>query len=70
MSSSPGPLDPVDRILVQSVLESTIDQLAIVGGTLPHASNSDRSIFPHPNVSANSLDAILLHENKTLLVGR
>ncbi len=64
-----GPLDPLDRILVASVLESTIDQLAIVGGTLPHTSSSG-SIFPHPNVSAATLDSILLQENKALLHSR
>ncbi len=43
-------------------------QLAIVGGTLPRTSLGDKSAFPHPNVSSNSLDSILLQKHKTLQV--
>ena len=29
-------LDPLDRLIVKTVLENTIDQLAIVSGTIQH----------------------------------
>ncbi len=61
-------MDPMDKLLAESVLETTIDQLAIVGGTMPRTSLGDKSDFPHPNISDSPLDAILLHENKTMQV--
>lgn len=49
------------------VLETTIDQLAIVGGTLPNVSN-DNHYGLHQNVSPKTLEELLQKEQKLLRV--
>ncbi len=61
-----APLDRIERLIVRSVIENTIDQLAIVGGTIQlslpsHGHSSSQS---HINASSRPLEELLLHENK------
>ena len=76
-----GPLKSLDRVLIQSVLETTIDQLAIVGSTLPGSGNrkgnkssgysngeGEKGFVTHHNTTNEPLDQILLKEKKILQV--
>ena len=65
--------DSLDRLLIKIVLETTIDQLAIVGGTLPGKGGKkskqlrqeyDDPQFVHPNLSEKPLEEMLLKERK------
>jgi hypothetical protein len=74
-------LDLVDRLVANAVLETTIDQLAIVGGTLPPAvvsyggdgtggagGGAQHDVpMQHVNVSEKSLEEILPKEKKMLV---
>ena len=58
----------LDRLLVRAVLESTIDQLAIVGGTLqlslPMQSQQHQGAIVHHNTTNRPLEELLLKEHK------
>lgn len=69
-------LVPLERLLVKAVLENTIDQLAIVSGTLQHFMNQSQhqlhgtlqaaaNEIVHWNVSDKSLEELLLREHRT-----
>ena len=68
-------MDNIDRVLIKAVLDTTVDQLAVVGGTLASktasaaskSSLSDPVDFIHPNQSDSSLEEILLSERKMYL---
>ena len=66
-------LDPLDRLIVKTVLENTIDQLAIVSGTIQHGLTLPQNQLQGPSTSSNvvhwnttdkSLEEILLKEHK------
>ena len=77
-------LSPLDRLIVKSVFETTIDQLAIVSGTLPIRSGEagllpggggdgggeggDHQAIEHPNATDKGLDEILPREMKIIQV--
>lgn len=59
-------LDKLEKLLVRAVIENTIDQLAIVGGTiqlsLPIQSISSSNV--HQNATNKPLKDLILRENK------
>lgn len=72
------PLDPITSLIANTVLETTVDQLAIVGGTLPPpvASEEDdvadggqvESLKSHENTSSKKLEDILPMERRLIHV--
>ena len=70
-------LEPLDRLIVQTVLENTIDQLAIVSGTIQHGLTLPQNQLQGPSTSSNvvhwnttdtSLEEILLKEHKERMI--
>ena len=70
-------LEPLDRLIAQTVLENTIDQLAIVSGTIQHGLTLPQNQLQGPSTSSNvvhwnttdkSLEEILLKEHKEGLI--
>ena len=62
------PLTELNRLVLKTVLETTVDQIAIVGGTLPSATTHDGQALVHPNISDRPLEELLLKEKKIILV--
>ena len=62
------PLTELNRLVLKTVLETTVDQIAIVGGTLPNATTHDGQALIHPNLSDRPLEELLLKEKKILSV--
>ena len=74
---SESKLEPLDRLIVQTVLENTIDQLAIVSGTIQHGLTLPQNQLQGPSTSSNvvhwnttekSLEEILLKEHKERMI--
>ena len=70
-------LEPLDRLIVQTVLENTIDQLAIVSGTIQHGltlpqnqlqGQSSSNNVVHWNTTDKTLEEILLKEHKERMI--
>ena len=68
-------LDKVDKLIIRSVLETSIDQLAIVGGTLSSAKKSPETAFEnegfkvqHPNTTERSQVDLVVEEFRHLKV--
>ena len=70
-------LEPLDRLVVKAVLENTIDQLAIVSGTIQHGLTLPQNQLHGPSTSNNvvhwnttdkTLEEILLKEHKERVI--
>ena len=70
-------LEPLERLIVQTVLENTIDQLAIVSGTIQHGLTLPQNQLQGPSTSNNvvhwnttnkALEEILLKEHKERII--
>ena len=67
-------LDRVDKLIIRSVLETSIDQLAIVGGTLSSSKRSAKSFesegfkVQHPNTTERSQVDLVVEEFRHLKV--
>ena len=60
-------LDETERLIVKAVIENTIDQLAIVGGTiqLSFPTHGGHSSIPlHQNATQKPLEELILREHK------
>ena len=59
-------LDGIEKLIVRSVVENTIDQLAIVGGTIQLSlpSHGYQYANVHQNATNRPLDELILKENK------
>ena len=70
-------LDSLDRLIAKAVLENTIDQLAIVSGTIQHGLTLPQHQLHGPSASNNvihwnttdkTLEKILLKEHKERII--
>ena len=70
-------LEALDRLIVKAVLENTIDQLAIVSGTIQHGLThpnqqlhgpSASNTVVHWNTTDRTLEELLLKEHKERIV--
>ena len=70
-------LDSLDRLIVKAVLENTVDQLAIVSGTIQHGLTLPQHQLHGPSASNNvvhwnttdkTLEEILLKEHKERII--
>ena len=70
-------LDTLDKLIVKAVLENTIDQLAIVSGTIQHGLTLPQHQLHGPSASNNvvhwnttdkTLEEILLKEHKERII--
>ncbi|XP_040580412.1 dynein regulatory complex protein 9 isoform X2 [Lepeophtheirus salmonis] len=63
---SKSKLKTLECILMQSILENVVDQLAVVGGTMIHPSELDEdwASIPHPNATQEDLGSLLRKENE------
>ena len=60
-------LSQIERLIVKAVIENTIDQLAIVGGTIQLSFPSHgghHSIPLHQNATQKPLEELILREHK------
>jgi hypothetical protein len=59
-------LNQIEKLIARAVIENTIDQLAIVGGTiqlsLPNQSHQSTNV--HQNATNRPLEELILKENK------
>ena len=65
--SASSSLSEVECLIVQAVIENTIDQLAIVGGTIQlslPAHGGHHSIPLHQNATQKPLEELILREHK------
>ena len=58
-------LDHVQQLIVRTVIENTVDQLAIVGGTIQLSLPSHgHHAYVHPNATSKPLEELILKEHK------
>ena len=64
--STNNELKRLEKLIIRSVIENTIDQLAIVGGTIQLSlpSSSQTSSQVHQNATSRPLEELILKEHK------
>lgn len=65
-------MDVLETLIAKAVLQTSVDQLAIVGGTLqvPNENAEGLTTLVHPNSSPKTIEQLLAEENKNILISR